>query len=216
MIKALALKELRESAGILVLAVLVMGYALAELTAFSLLPWQSGRLYHYPFVNDSLFFYFSLVVGGLAIVLGLRQSVWESRFGTYYFLLHRPISRGSIFGSKIAVGLLAVMSLGAVLILLYARWAATPGNMPALFEWSMTYPAWKFWGVMPMVYLGAFLSGMRPGNWFGTRLVPLVATLAGAMMIYALPWVWLTGVVSLAISFLLLLVIWHFVYQRDF
>ena len=39
----------------------------------------------------------------------------------------------------------------------------------------MTAWAWQLWLCMPLVYLGAFLSGIRPARWFGTRLMPLVA-----------------------------------------
>ena len=38
----------------------------------------------------------------------------------------------------------------------------------------MTVPAFQIWLLMPLVYLGAFASGIRPARWFGSRLLPLV------------------------------------------
>ena len=39
----------------------------------------------------------------------------------------------------------------------------------------MTGPMVHIWLCMPLVYLGAFASGIRPARWFGSRLFPLVA-----------------------------------------
>jgi hypothetical protein len=58
-------------------------------------------------------------------------------------------------------------------ILVYALWAAMPGTHPGPFEWSMTRPAFQVWLLMPLVYLAAFASGIRPARWFGSRLLPL-------------------------------------------
>jgi hypothetical protein len=41
----------------------------------------------------------------------------------------------------------------------------------------MTGSAWLVLALVLPAYFGAFLSGLRPGRWFGTRLLPLVATL---------------------------------------
>ncbi|MEI8229252.1 MAG: hypothetical protein WCH77_13460, partial [Planctomycetota bacterium] len=38
-------------------------------------------------------------------------------------------------------------------------------------------------GLIPVVYLGGFLSGIRPGAWFGTRLFPLLGAGLFAVMI---------------------------------
>src|SRR5687767_1606554 len=98
MLKALAIKELRESAGIIALAVLAAAYVLANLTGVRLIPLPftqtSGGL---PFVSDGFTFPFTLAIGGLAVALGLKQSALEAGQGTYYFLLHRPATRKFIF-----------------------------------------------------------------------------------------------------------------------
>ena len=216
MLKALVIKELRESAGLVVLAGLALLNALSELAGLRLLPWNATSLQRYPFVYDQLSFYLWLYVGGLAVAIGLRQTAWELGQGTYLFLLHRPVSRGQVFLSKLAVGLAWVLVASAALILLYAWWASTPGHVAAPFHWSMTLPAWQKWLALPLVYLGAFLSGIRPAKWFGSRLVPLVASIFVAAIAAAMPWLWLTLVISLVAAVLLVIGIFHYVRRRDY
>src|SRR5438874_7491758 len=101
MLKALVIKELRESVGIVVLAVLSIVYAFSGLTGMRLLPWQGGNSNTYPFVWDSLTFYLAICIGGLAIALGFKQTAWEVGQGTHFFLFHRPISRNLVFFCKL-------------------------------------------------------------------------------------------------------------------
>jgi hypothetical protein len=55
----------------------------------------------------------------------------------------------------------------------------------------MTEPAWRMALLMPLLYLGAFLSGLRPARWFGTRLLPLVAAVTVLSLLGGvLPWWW--------------------------
>jgi hypothetical protein len=216
MLKALVVKELRESAGILALATIAAIYALGDLTATPVVPWQNNRLYHYPFVLDDLFFYFGLVVGGLAIALGLRQTAWELGQGTYFFLLHRPIDRSRIFGVKLLIGASIVLFFSAAIILIYSVWAATPGHVRAPVEWSMTIPAWIRWvGILP-VYIGAFLSGIRPARWFGTRLIPLLAGVGATVVANMMPWFWASATISIIATAFGLVSIFYYVRARDY
>ncbi len=198
MIKALAIKELRESLGVAILALLGMTWAMTNLMGIglfgglpnvsSMYPGQSGMA----FVTDGFHFFAVLFIGGLAVALGLKQSTVENARGTYHYLLHRPVSRLVIFGTKVAVGVVLTLLLLAGSILCYANWAGTAGNQAAPFEWSMTLSAWKLALVLPLVYLGAFLSGLRPARWFGTRLAPLVSAIVWAFLMFFAPFWWLT------------------------
>lgn len=176
MIKTLAIKELRESAAIVAIALLVLLHILAMEMQWQMLPWISVGYgdFSVPFLgfSDTLLFF----GGALAIGLGLKQSAWENAGNQYYFLLHRPIARPAVFLLKLLVGLAILETLLAGSILLYANWAATAGSKPAPFDWGMTTKSWCVCLITPSVYLGAFLSGLRPGRWLGTRLLPLVAT----------------------------------------
>jgi len=217
MLKALVIKELRESAGVIAIAALGVMYALAVLTGVRLLPvFYALQSNDFPFVSDSLYLLFVLTIGGLAIAMGLKQSAVEAGRGTYYFLLHRPATRKFIFGTKLSVGAAAVLALGGLLVLVYALWAATPGKSPTPFFWSMTSGAWRLCLCMSLVYLGAFLSGIRPARWFGTRLVPLVTAAACAFLISMLPWWWLALSSLVICAAILLAGISYYANQRDF
>ena len=102
-------------------------------------------------------------------------------------------------------------------ILIYAAWAAAPGTHPGPFEWSMTMPALEVWLLMPLVYLGAFASGIRPARWFGSRLLPLVSVAVPAVVLLNLPHWWLIAfpLLLLVAAMLVSDILWE-VETRDF
>jgi hypothetical protein len=59
---------------------------------------------------------------------------------------------------------------------------------------------------MPLVYLGAFLSGLRPARWYGTRLLPLAASglLTAFLAIFA--WWWPLGLALALLTYAALVV----------
>ena len=128
-----------------------------------------------PFVDGNFLGFFIAFSAALAVVLGLRQTVVESHRGTWLFLLHRPVGMRRVIAAKLAVGGGLYLACGAVAILTYAAWALLPGKHASPFLWWMTAWSWEAWGVIAVVYLAAFLAGLRPGRWFGTRLLPLAA-----------------------------------------
>jgi hypothetical protein len=215
--KALIIKELRESAGLIAVAVFAAVFIFCDLIGVRLLPLQNGLPAQYPFVNDStLIAYLTTLAGGLAVLLGFKQTAWELWQGSYCFLLHRPASRNTIFGVKLAVGLTVLMVITGGLIQAYAMWAATPGTHASPFLWSMTELAWRFWLAFSLLYFGAFLSGIRPGRWFGTRLFPLVTAVLATIVVVALPWWWLSAPLSFLFSAAFVSSILYYVQTRDF
>jgi hypothetical protein len=188
MFKAMAIKELRETLGItlvvLGVCVLLFGGALTEAfqmfgtNAYFLPVYHECGKEYVPFVEDPLFVSrFNWICAAMAIALGFRQTVGESMHGTYLFLFHRPTDRCRLIGVKLLVGLAMYLMCGAVGITVYGLWAATPGKHVGPFEWSMTETAWMALLEMTLFYFSAFLSGIRPGRWFGTRLLPLAAVI---------------------------------------
>jgi len=196
MIKALAIKELRESLGITVVAALVM--AILFWNQISIL--SSSQDVGIPFVRDLFSSLSVAIAGGMAGYLGLKQTITESTSGTFSYLYSRPISRRRIILTKLSVGSLLVLSLITLSNLSYGVWAATPGNWAGPFQWSMTFDAWVWAGSLPLLYLGSFLSGIRPGRWFGTRLVPLAGAAVIVAIVVASP-VWWFQVPVLAIAY---------------
>ncbi len=194
--KALALKELRELFGIA--AVALIGYlalvvSLMGAKAFYWMPGMPTGTHGVPFTSGEFTDVFTWVSMAFAVTLGFRQSAWESGRGTFLFLLHRPMSRRAIFLNKLAVGAGVLLLCASLPIVLYSWWAAVPGHHPSPFAWSMAGPAWRIAFLMPLLYLGAFLSGLRPARWFGTRLLPLFASAGFLTLLNTLPWWWLLG-----------------------
>ncbi len=179
MIAALVRKELREMLPFVVLALLVQ-FLLVGFTLHSRSGLQVDAGYAIPFVSGELLWYTFFVAGLLAAVLGLWQTMWEGWHGTFLFLLHRPIPRERIACAKLLTGAAVCLVAALVPVAWYAVWAATPGTHASPFAWSMTAWAWQWAVELPLVYLGAFLSGLRPARWFGSRFAPL----AGGIVLF--------------------------------
>ncbi|MEN6558009.1 MAG: hypothetical protein ABFC54_07500 [Thermoguttaceae bacterium] len=180
MFKAMVWKEWREIRGIVLLALAVYAMlvvsttqpqVMRDLMVFSV--FCSGNTPpDLPFVGDAFTGHYWWISLALALTLGIRQTCNESSRGTYLFLLHRPASRRWIFGMKLLVGLTALLTCAAAPVLIYAVWAV---RHAMLFEWPMTSGCWIDWFFTIPAYLGAFLTGIRPGRWIGSRLLPVVA-----------------------------------------
>jgi hypothetical protein len=194
--RALALKELREVFGIAAAALagyLALVVNLMGAKVFDWVPGMGAGTDEVPFTNTGFLAFFTFVSVLFALALGFRQSAWEAARGTFLFLLHRPLARNGIFLNKLATGAGVLLLCASLPIVLYAGWAAMPGHHPSPFDWSMTGTAWRLTFLWPLLYLGAFLSGLRPGRWFGTRLLPLFAAAAVVVLVNMLPWWWPLG-----------------------
>ena len=111
------------------------------------------------------------------LLVAFRQTSWESSRDYFLFLLHRPVPRWAVFASKLAVGAVASALCVVAPIVVLGLWAAAPGTHPSPFRWSMTTQTWCLTAGMMLPYFGAFLSGLRPGRWVGTKLLPLIASI---------------------------------------
>jgi ABC-type transport system involved in multi-copper enzyme maturation permease subunit len=202
MVLAIVRKELRETRLFAALALgLYLIYlikltreargVLSEFTRW--LPGTSEELPDVPFVQDYFLNVLFLIGVPLAIALGFRQSAWEPSQGTAQYLLHLPLHRRTIFLTKLGTGIGLLLVCMVLPIVIYAAWAAAPGTHPGPFEWSMTAPALRLSLLMPLAYLGAFASGIRPARWVGSRLLPLFAVSIPGIISYSLPLWWSVG-----------------------
>ena len=202
MVLALVRKELRETRAFAALSLVLylvyvsklMGKGGRLLTALlNNVPGMRGEPVDVPFVQDIFVVMLSFIGIVLAIALGFRQSAWEPSQGTAPYLLHLPLTRRTIVMTKLLTGIGLLLGCTLLPILSYAIWAAMPGTHPGPFEWLMTGPAFRVWLLMPLVYLGAFASGIRPARWFGSRLLPVIAVAVPAIFSYATRHWWLIG-----------------------
>jgi hypothetical protein len=215
--RALIVKELRESAVLATLAALGAAWVLANLWGTPIMPWDSRVATGLPFLAGDFVEVALPVLGwGFAVLLAMKQTAWEEMKGTFRYLMYRPVERRRVAAIKMAIGLALVMGITAALILAHAIWAATPGHHASPFFWSMTERAWQYWFVLPVVYLGAALSGWRPGKWHGSRLLPLLGAGLAAFALMSLPWWWITLAGSILVSALLAACIFPVVRTRDY
>lgn len=218
--KALAWKELREVLGI---AAIALGCYLALVVnamgakVFDWVPLMPRGTMGVPFLDGGFTMTHMLISVVFAMAVGFRQSAWESSRGTFLFLLHRPLRRETIFGIKLTMGMAVLLICAGLPILLYAWWAALAGHHPGPFEWSMTASAWRLTFLLPLLYLGAFLSGLRPARWFGTRLLPLIGALLLLTLFYGLPsWGSIVFALVLVLSGLLFVNVCFLARVRDY
>jgi hypothetical protein len=215
--RALIVKELRESVGLVAVTALAATWVLCNLWGVAITPLDSREAVDMPFVDDELLYAAIPILGGtLAGLLALKQSAWEEMKGTFRYLLYRPVERRRVMLTKMAVALVVVMTLMAVFILLHAIWAAGPGRHPSPFFWSMTVPAWKTWFVLPVFYMGTLLTGMRPGRWYGSRLLPAATGGLAGFVLMAQLWVWVTIVGSALVTLLLAACVLSVARVRDY
>ncbi len=183
---ALILKELRSISRFIALALLVDGWLLSELTG------QSNWLRGFPaptigfaLAQSDWLWWCGFLVAAIASMLGLAMSLDDGLRGTWAFALFRPVSRRAYIGVKLLVGGAVTLALSLLPVVVYSVWAATPGNVAGPFRLSFLQPAIEACGWSVVVFLGAFLSGLRPAKWWWSRLWPLVTTVVLGM------WFWL-------------------------
>lgn len=223
--KALAFKEARENIWLGAVALALLLFVVVSQTG-----WDEGVLGSYgfrafgagsseiPFVGDEFSSGVAVIAALLAVALGFHQTLGEALHGTYLLLFHLPVARRRLVWAKLGVGL-AVYAVCTVLpVLVYAVWAATPGTHASPFAWSMTWPMWQKLFTVTMLYLGAFLCGLRPARWFGSRLLPLVVVGMPTMVLVnaPIPWWWLPVLITAVVDVIFLVCIQHVVRVRDF
>ncbi len=219
MFRALMLKELRETGWIALVGLVGHLVFVANCAGYSVFPFSmnGGRGIGIPFLDGAFLTPFCFVSIALAAALGLRQTAFESRGGTWLFLLHRPTSMWHVLAAKLAVGGGLYLTCGLIAILSYAAWAATPGKHPSPFFWWMTAEAWEAWALIAIIYLGAFMAGIRPARWFGTRSLPLMAGgVLAALLIVLMFWPLLGAAVFILIATWLISLIYFAARTRDF
>ena len=178
MIRSLVWKEIRELRGIAALAALA--YFVVFCGEFDQSIYNPERIQAWdvvPFIRDYFAEYFCAVGVAMAIALGLWQTVAESQRSTWMYLFHRSLTRSEIVLWKLAVGSGIYFAIASLAILGYSARAGLPSTHAYPFFWWMTKPGWILMGLVYPLYLGAFLSGLRPARWLGTRFFPIVGTL---------------------------------------
>jgi len=218
MTRALVYKEFREILPIAGLALLALLFVASNSTDFQFVRGLlNDRQDGIPFVSDAFGSRLAIVAGSFAVALGFWQTLGDFHRDAQLFLLHRPITRRKFYSVKLATGLCVYLACTGLAILLYAIWAATPGNHASPFNWSMTLPAWGTCLSVTCLYLAAALSGIYPAAWLGTRLAPLAAVGAICFICSVLPLPATAMLAAVAaVDIAVMVAILHVVRTRDF
>ncbi len=111
-----------------------------------------------------------LLFGFLQILPELKRDRWAA-------LLHRPISRGTLFASKAPAGV-ALYVFATVPAFVFIVWkVATPGNFGAPFLPAMIQPGLADLATGLLYYFAALTLSLQRGGWIGLRLFPLLAAI---------------------------------------
>ncbi len=180
-------KELRSTAWVVALGAAAFGWILSELFGVTALTRHQFPTHENTFslVQSGWLLWYGFISAAFAGSLGLAMSLNDGVRGTWAFVLFRPISRRAYIGAKLLTGGVLTLVTVAVPALVYLVWAAIPGNQPIPFDWSFAQPTAEACGWAVVVFLGGFLSGIRPASWWWSRLWPLGATVVLGM------WWWL-------------------------
>lgn len=198
MLRAIAIKELRESGWIAALGGLLLflsvlgewGLHVDDTPPF--LRWASSRnaawIHAVPFHGEGWTTWVLAVgmIGGA--VLGLWQTFGESVQGTWGFYLHRSMDKAALVLAKAGVGLAWLLLCLAVPLVIYAVWAAIPGTHASPFEWWMTGPVVRAWAFASVGHLAGFLCGLRPARWWVSRFFPALAVGLLWLTVVIEPW----------------------------
>jgi ABC-type transport system involved in multi-copper enzyme maturation permease subunit len=217
MYKALVIKELRETAWIAAVTLAAYALVVMEMMGYSLWSMRWEPLTIIPFQYELFAYLSALIAAACGILIGFRQSAWESLRGTSIFLLHRPLSRRALFGTRLTAGLAILLITTGLPLLAYSLWAATPGTHASPFYWSMTAQCWFVWFDMTIAYLAAFLTGIRNARWFCSRLFPLLGALFPVVIaMETLPVPGLRWLIVIVADAVLLTAIFYVVENRDY
>jgi hypothetical protein len=182
MLKSLVWKEFRELLPISVLALvaqfLLIGSVVANLgihNQYRTEPRSDAE------ATWSLLYMVALIY---PVAVGLWQISRENFYSNFQFLLHRPVSRNWLIGIKLLCGGFACLLVIGIPLTCFGRWLDSQ-----LFHYQKawaTCTALQLCSGMGLLYVGAFLSALRPARWYGSMFFPLIAGLGIFILIQML------------------------------
>jgi ABC-type transport system involved in multi-copper enzyme maturation permease subunit len=170
MLKSLLWKEFRELLPLSVAALAAQAFLLLGLMRFRAMVSAAAS----PRDAESIWPIMCTIAVLFAVAAGLWQCARENQANHYQFLLHRPLHRNTIFISKLALGAAVCLLTVGLPLLCFAFWVDNRLAFHSMAPW-LSEPAWKTDAGLLLLYLGGFLSALRPGRWYGSRFLPLFA-----------------------------------------
>lgn len=134
--------------------------------------------------------------GGL--LLGIMSTVFEARADRWAFLVHRPLSRTSIFLGKAAAGLALLYLAVGIPFAASIAWCASSGFWAAPFRPGLAVP-WMVDILAGGIYfLAGMTIGLRRSRWYGSKVFPLGFPLLATALMWMVPHLWQAVLILLA------------------
>lgn len=170
--------------------------------------WMLDEDFVYPFLLISL---------ALAVVLGLVQCLSEDIQGTWRYVLALPGGWMRIIALKFACGFVLWAGWATVAFTICTLGLLADPGLPGESFARLSEPMLRILVCVPVVYLGAFLSAVRRGNWLFSRLMPLGGVLFCWFLLLYLPNWWILAPLATAVFAALLgSITFHVAADRDF
>lgn len=139
---------------------------------------SAAQQYYYrlqPLTSDNFKAFSRILCIVVGLALGWFQIQSERHRDLWAFLVHRPVTRTTIFLSKASAGLLLYALVVGLPLLYFVWWVATPGHVAAPFEWGMAWPVLAEFLSGVAWYFAGMLTGIRQARWYGSRVLGLGA-----------------------------------------
>ena len=124
----------------------------------------------------------------VALMIGLVQSLPDSRADRWAMLVHRPVQRSTIFAAKLVAGVPLYLLAVGVPFLVAGWWASRPGSLGSPFVAPMMLPGLADILAGLVYYLAVYLVAMRhDARWIGSRTLPVFAAVLVSIGVVAVP-----------------------------
>ena len=188
--KAILWKEWRENVrwgilGLLAIAI-ALAYSVSAVNPYT----SSGQTDKCAAVWNAAYLVMTFGCPLIAVALGFAQVMPELRRDQWAFLVHRPLPWSTIFGGKAIVGIALSLAAAGVPFLAFVFWTATPGTVPAPFDWRLALPGVASLLTVVPAYFAGMLTALRPARWYGSRALALPAAIAAVLFTVVLPEFW--------------------------
>lgn len=195
-------KELRQNLKWAIGVMVVMSLATVYVAWLASDPWNAhGMLGWAAYLSPwDRFQQVSVLVCPLAgLVLGVLHVAAEKRRDLWAFLVHRPVSRTTIFAAKASAGLLLYAVAAGIPVAAGLIWLATPGHAPVPFYPPMALPGIADVLTGAIYYLAGLLISMREARWYGSRVLALGVAVVCSLVVVLAAQFWM-ALVAIAVS----------------
>ena len=179
-------KELRENFKWAVLWMLGMGLAMAYALSSPGYYWSGTE----SICSQSFLLITTIGCALGAGLLGFLQVIMEMRRDQWAFLVHRPVTRNTIFAGKVVAGMILYLAATGIPLLIAAWWASTPGRIAAPFDGRMMLPGFADILCGVVFYFAGMLTGLRQARWYASRALGIAIAALCAIFVTQLAEFW--------------------------